>query len=345
MPSYLRPHLRQLAGYLPGEQPRGGRFVKLNTNENPYPPSPLVLEAIQRCLDGEALRKYPDPQASEFRATASRVLGVPPEWILAGNGSDELLTLLVRAIVPPGGTLVAPTPSYTLYQTLAELQDARCTLLPFDDEWRLDPRRVPQGASLTFLPNPNSPSGSFLSPADVATWPTPLVLDEAYVDFAPAHGLDLARATDRVIVTRSLSKGYALAGIRFGYLVAHPAVVAELSKLKDSYNCDVLSQAAATAALADQEWLRSTRAKVLATRARMEKELAGLGFQVTPSHGNFVWCRRFDRPVRPIYLALKDRGILVRCMNYANYGEGLRISVGTDPEIDRLLTELASVLR
>src|SRR5439155_18430123 len=167
----------------------------------------------------------------------------------------------------------------------------------------------------------------------------PMVLDEAYVDFADANGLSLARRPN-VIVTRSLSKSYALAGIRFGYAVAQPALVRELIKVKDSYNCDVLSLTAATAAMEDQEYLQSMRAKILATRARLTGALRELGFEVCPSQANFVWCRRTDRPVKPIYQELKRRMILVRYMDYEGYGDGLRISVGTDSEIDHLLGEM-----
>lgn len=344
MPSFLRPHLFALEGYAPGEQPRGGGVIKLNTNENPYPPSPKVFEAIQRQLTGDALRKYPDPTGLAFREAAGRILGVDPDSILIGNGSDELLTLLVRACVPEGGMLAAPTPSYLLYRTLAELHGARCQPLPFDDGWRLSPWKLDPQVALTFIPNPNSPSGTQLPPASLADWPTPLVLDEAYADFAAAHGLGLIAGNERLIVTRSFSKSYALAGIRFGFAVAQPQVIRQLQKLKDSYNCDVLSQAAATAAIEDQAWLTETKGKILATRARMERELAALGFFVTPSQANFVWCRRNDRPLRPLAEALRARGILVRFMTYAGCGEGLRISVGTDAEIDRLLDELRGLL-
>jgi histidinol-phosphate aminotransferase len=169
----------------------------------------------------------------------------------------------------------------------------------------------------------------------------PVVIDEAYVDFADATALPL-HARPNAIITRSLSKSYALAGIRFGYAVADPALVRELVKVKDSYNCDVLSLVAATAAMEDQVYLRETRAKILATRNRLTSELTKLGFVVTPSQSNFVWCRRNDRPVRPIYEALKERRILVRYMNYDGYGDGLRISVGSDREIDILLNELTN---
>jgi histidinol-phosphate aminotransferase len=343
----VRPNVRGMDGYTPGEQPRDGQYVKLNTNENPYPPSPRVLEAIREAATGERLRKYPDPVGTAFRQTAGRVLGVDPDGVLIGNGSDDILTIVTRAFVPEGGLVVSPTPSYLLYRTLAEIQGARFQTVPFTDNWELPTPWPVRGVDLTFLPNPNSPSGSMIAPEAVERFAAelgePLILDEAYVDFAETNGLALTRRPG-VIVTRSLSKSYSLAGIRFGFAVAHPTVVRELLKVKDSYNCDVLSLAAATAALEDQEYLRSTRAKILATRERSAAALAKLGFAVTPSQANFLWCRRSDRPVKPIYEELKRRLILVRYMSYDGYGDGLRISIGTDPEMDRLLEELARLL-
>jgi histidinol-phosphate aminotransferase len=224
--------------------------------------------------------------------------------------------------------------------------------VPFTEDWDLpDPWPV-RGANLTFLPNPNSPSGTMVDQLRRARLERfaaelepdgPLVLDEAYVDFAEWTGLVLIYRYP-VIVTRSLSKSYCLAGIRFGFAVADPRIVRELLKVKDSYNCDVLSLAAATAALEDQDYLRTTRAKILATRERSAAALAQLGFTVTPSQANFLWCRRSDRPVKPIYEELKRRLILVRYMSYDGYGDGLRISVGTDAEMDRLMEELKQVV-
>jgi histidinol-phosphate aminotransferase len=343
----IRPNVRAMAGYVPGEQPRDSVYVKLNTNENPYPPSPRVLEALRAALTGDRLRKYPDPMGTAFRQAAGRVLGVDPDAILIGNGSDDVLTILTRAFVPEGGLVVSATPSYLLYRTLAELQGARFRTVPFAADWGVPSPWPARGADLTFICNPNSPSGSALPPAAVERLAEevggPMVLDEAYVDFADADGLHLARR-DNVIVTRSFSKSYALAGIRFGFAVARPGLARELVKVKDSYNCDVLSLAAATAAIEDQEYLRQTRARIVATRARLADALKGLGFAVTPSQANFVWCRRSDRPVKPIYEELKRRLILVRYMVYEGYGDGLRISVGTDEEIDRLLDELRRIL-
>lgn len=336
-----------MAGYVPGEQPRGGEFIKLNTNENPYPPSPRVFEAVRDALTAERLRKYPDPVGTAFRQAAGRVLDVDPEGILIGNGSDDILTIVTRTFVPEGGLIVSPTPSYLLYRTLAEIQGARFQTVPYTEDWQLPSPWPVRGASLTFLANPNSPSGTSVALPALERWVEevggPVILDEAYVDFADAHGLALAKRR-QVIVTRSLSKSYSLAGIRFGFAVADPAIIRELIKVKDSYNSDVLSLAAATAALEDQDYRLMTRAKILATRSRLEAALARLGFIVTPSQSNFVWSRRSDRPVKPLYEELKRRLILVRYMNYEGYGDGLRITVGTDVEIDRLLAELGTLV-
>jgi histidinol-phosphate aminotransferase len=336
-----------MAGYVPGEQPRDNVYIKLNTNENPYPPSPRVFEALRAALTGDLLRKYPDPMGTAFRRAAGQALGIDPDGILIGNGSDDLLTIITRAFVPEGGLIVSPSPSYLLYRTMAELQGARFQTVPFTADWGLPSPWPVRDAHLTFICNPNSPSGSALAQPAVERLIEevggPMVLDEAYVDFADAHSLHLARR-DNVIVTRSLSKSYALAGIRFGFAVAQPALVRELVKVKDSYNCDVLSLAAATAAVEDQEYLRATRDRIIATRRRLALALAGLGFDATPSQANFVWCRRGDRPVKPIYEELKRRMILVRYMNYQGYGDGLRITVGTDAEIDRLLEELGRIV-
>jgi histidinol-phosphate aminotransferase len=335
-----------MAGYTPGEQPRGGEFIKLNTNENPYPPSPRVFEALRAGLTGDVLRKYPDPHGTAFREAAGRVLGVDPESILIGNGSDDILTIVTRTFVPECGRVVTLTPSYLLYRTLAAIQGANFGFVPFSSDWRVaDPWPI-KDAHLTFLANPNSPSGTFIPSAALRRWAEqingPVVIDEAYVDFAEENALELARLPN-VIVTRTMSKSYALAGVRFGYAVADPALVRELTKVKDSYNCDALSLLAATAAIEDQEYLRETRTKIIATRRRMTGELRGLGYDVCDSSANFVWCRRREKPVKPIYEELKRRMILVRYMNYDGYGDGLRISVGTDAETDRLLEELQKI--
>jgi histidinol-phosphate aminotransferase len=347
MSDFLRPNIRAMAGYVPGEQPRDGEFIKLNTNENPYPPSPRVVEAIHATLTSDRLRKYPDPLGAAFRQTAGRLHGVDPEGILIGNGSDDILTIVTRAFVPEGGLMASPTPSYLLYRTLAELQGARFQAVPFTDDWQLPSPWPVRGANLTFLADPNSPSGTMVAMPALARLAEEiggvLVLDEAYIAFADFHEAPRFRRSN-VITTRTLSKSHSLAGVRFGYAIADSALMRELVKVKDSYNCDVLSLAAATAALNDDAYLQETRTKILATRKRLAPALTNLGFGVCPSQANFLWCRRSDRPVKPIYEELKRRRILVRYMNYVGYGEGLRITVGTDAEIDRLLEELKQIL-
>jgi histidinol-phosphate aminotransferase len=344
----IRRNIAAMAGYTPGEQPRDGEYVKLNTNENPYPPSPRVFEAIRAALTGDRLRKYPEPLGDTFREAASTVLGVGSDQILIGNGSDDVLTILTRAFVPDVGLVVSPTPSYLLYKTLAEIQGARFQTVPYTADWNLPEPWPVEDADLTFIANPNSPSGTMVDPAAVARLAKrtkgPVVLDEAYADFADDNGLRFA-GEPNLIVTRTMSKSYSLAGIRFGFAVGHPSVIRELVKVKDSYNCDVLSLTAASAAIQDQDYLRQTRRKLLATRERLTESLRGLGFDVLPSQANFVWVRRSDRPVKPLYEGLKAQKVLVRYMNYPGYGDGLRISVGTDGEIDVFLQKLAAILR
>jgi histidinol-phosphate aminotransferase len=348
MTQFLRPAIRGMAGYSPGEQPRDQRFIKLNTNENPYPPSPRVLAAIEEALaGGECLRRYPDPVGTAFRETAGRALGVDPDGILIGNGSDDVLTIITRAFVPEGGLIVSPTPSYLLYKTLADIQGARFQAVPYTATWGLpDPWPLP-AANLTFVANPNSPSGTIVAAAELerlaGQLQGPLVVDEAYVDFADASALALARNSE-VVVTRSFSKSYALAGLRIGFAVADPALVRELVKIKDSYNCDALSLVGAAAALEDQDYFRTIRSRICTTRGRLEESLRRLGFDVCASQANFVWCRSPGRSVQAIFNDLRSRKILVRYMVYDGHGDGLRISVGTDAEVDRLLEELRKLV-
>ena len=349
----VRQEIHALAGYVPGEQPQGGKWIKLNTNENSYPPSPAVARAIIATTAGRTLAKYPDPLATVFRMRAAEVLGVDPDWIICGNGSDDLLTILVRAFVGAGECLRIPYPSYILYRTLAGIQGAVCDEFHFSPEWTLaDGFAAPQTAAgaaikLAIIANPNSPSGTLIPPTRIAELadrlPCAVVVDEAYGDFAEANCLNLVKHNPRVIVTRSFSKSYALAGLRFGFAVAQPQVIAELQKVKDSYNCDTLSVAAATAAIDDQSWLADNRAKIIATRQRLTAALRELGFHPQESQANFVWCTHPERPHKPVYEALKAQGILVRFMNYDGWGNGLRFTVGTDAEIDAFLTCMKTI--
>jgi histidinol-phosphate aminotransferase len=350
----VRPNIAAMHGYVPGEQPRGQEMVKLNTNECPYPCSPAVKAAIGRVLQ-VGLQRYPDPMATAFRERAAALLAVDlpritPEWILCGNGSDDLLTIITRAFVAEGDFIRFPRPSYILYDTLAAIQGATSATVDFAADWSLgdDFAATAAGLKLAFLANPNSPTGTVVSLAAVrkiaAALPCPLVVDEAYADFADANCLALVAEDERVIVTRTLSKSYALAGLRFGYAVAQPQVIEQLVKVKDSYNCDSLSIAGAVAAIDDRAWFDRTRAAILATRTRMTAELRKLGFACIDSQANFVWCRHATADSKELYAKLKDAGILVRYMTYPDWGDGLRISVGTDEQVDLLLAKLAAMI-
>lgn len=347
--SYFRPEIDAMAGYVPGEQPRGGKFIKLNTNENSYPASAAVARAIEAVVR-QGLQKYPDPVADAFRQCAARVLGVEPDWIMCGNGSDDILTIVTRAFVGQGQLLRLPYPSYILYKSLAEIQGAASEEVRFNPDWSL-PDRFGDGAAdlkLAFLPNPNSPSGTMIPPERVRQLaerlPCPLLVDEAYVDFADQNCLHLVRENEKILVSRSLSKSYALAGLRFGFVVAQPQIIAGLMKIKDSYNCDTLSIAAATAAIDDQAWLAENRAKLVASRTKLTEGMRALGFEPVPSQANFVWNPHPSVPVKPLYEQLKSWQILVRYMNYAGWGDGLRISVGTDDQISACLAVLKSIV-
>jgi histidinol-phosphate aminotransferase len=339
----LRPALSRMLPYTPGEQPPPGKFIKLNTNENPYPPPPAVVSAIQNAASGP-LNRYPDPTATVFRRAAADVLDLPsPDWVLAGNGSDEILTILVRGFVGEGQRLRLPYPSYILYRTLADIQGANWEQIPFLDGWHL-PTLFGDGTDdlrLVLLPNPNSPSGTVVPAQQIeqiaANLPCPLVVDEAYVDFAEFNCLDLVKKHENILVTRTLSKSYGLAGVRFGYLVAHPSLIARLSNIKDSYNCDYLATIAATAAIHSQDWLLEVVDRMKVTRARMETRLSEMGFDVTPSNANFVWCTHPSGRHEELHGYLKKNQILVRYMDFPEWGDGLRISVGTESQIDACL--------
>ena len=350
----FRPNITAMQGYVPGEQPRGMEFVKLNTNENPYPCSPAVKAAIGRvCQSG--LQRYPDPVATAFRERAAELYkhelpGITPDWIMCGNGSDDILTIVTRSFVAPGGLIRFPRPSYVLYNTLAAIQNAESETVDFESDWTLGDRftAANERLQLAFLPNPNSPTGTVISPANVAklaaALPCPLIVDEAYADFAETNCLGLVADNERVLVTRTLSKSYSLAGLRFGFVVAQPQVIEQLNKVKDSYNCDSLSIAGATAAIDDQAYFVKTRDAIIATRERMTGALRGLGFECIDSQANFVWCRHGKRESRELYQQLKDAGVLVRYMNYAGWGDGLRISVGSDDQCDLLLAKLGPMV-
>jgi len=343
--TYIRPHIDAMAGYVPGEQPGPGeRVVKLNTNENPYPPSPRVLDVLRE-TDWSLLRKYPDPMANAVRRIVAERFDVPPERVLCGNGSDELLTLCLRAFVGEGERVAYPTPTYSLYPVLAEIQGARVVEVPTGPDFAvpLDDLATAD-ARLLFLCNPNAPTGVHMPDQDVLDladrFDGVLVVDEAYADFGPGSVIPAVEGCDNVLVLRTLSKSYSLAGLRFGYAVGPVGLVAGLAKCKDSYNCDAVSIEAAGAALRDRAWMLANVERVRDERGRLTDALAERGFGVTPSEANFVLARPPGGEAAALYDGLKDRGILVRYWNRPRLDDKVRITVGTPEENDALLAAI-----
>jgi histidinol-phosphate aminotransferase len=340
----LRPVVERMHGYVPGEQPRHGRAIKLNTNENPYPPAPGVMRAVAEaaCAD---LRLYPDPTATALREAAARVYDLTPEQVLVGNGSDDLLTMLMRAAVGQDDVVVYPEPTYSLYDTLVAIQEGRSLTIPFPDDFTLPPALVDAEGKLLIICNPNSPSGTF-TPVSVIEelvreWRGIVVVDEAYVDFAPATALPLVRQYDNVVVLRTLSKSFSLAGMRIGLAFASPALLEQIAKVKDSYNVSRLAIVAGVAALEDYAWMQQNVAKIVATRGRLSDGLRERGYDVLPSAANFVLARRRGEDQGPVQRRLRDEsGIFVRHFATPRLADALRISVGTDDEIAALLAAL-----
>lgn len=346
--NYFRDNINRMPPYVPGEQPApGAKAVKLNTNENPYPPSPKAT-AVLRHFDADLLRRYSDPNSRLFCQAVSQALGVPQDWVLAGNGSDDTLAMIVLACAEPGRKVVYPMPTYVLYRTLAQMQDATIVEAPYDDDYGFPTDAlVRANGAVTFIARPNSPSGTCSPLAEVERLAKGVrglvVVDEAYVDFAEDNALDLVRKHENVVILRTLSKGYSLAGLRLGFAVAQPAVLGVLNKVKDSYPVDAVACAVGAAAVEDQAWKSANAEKVKASRAHLTAGLAKLGFRVWPSQSNFLLVRPAAGDAGRIYEALKARGILVRYFQEPRLDDKMRITVGTDEQNQALVDALAEV--
>lgn len=343
---FVLPAVRELTPYVPGEQPTGSGWVKLNTNENPYLASAAALDAI-RAEVGRPLGRYPEPTARELKAAAAETYGLTPEHVFCGNGSDEVLRELLRACVPTDGAIAVADPGYGLYRVLAEAHGCAYRGVPYPDDFSLPAPEAWPAAQLLIVTNPNSPTGVAVSAAALAALADAhdglLLVDEAYADFADDDALALVRERDDVVVARTFSKGYSLAGVRLGLALGPPPVMRALEAIKDAYNVNRLALAAGAAALRDAAWLRQTRAKLLATRARLTAALEGASCFVYPSQSNFVLVRVGERAAS-LHAALAAERVLVRHITHPRVADCLRISIGTDAEIDRLLEVLLPLL-
>lgn len=371
----VRPLVRRLHPYAPGEQPKARGLIKLNTNENPYPPSPKVLRAIREATDAR-LRLYPSPTADGLRERLARLHGCAVENLIVGNGSDELLAMAVRGLVEPcpsagdgderenGDEATGSArqwvqyfaPSYSLYPVLADLHGARRRPVPLNPDYSLpDPEALRRGgiwsldAALTLVTTPNAPSGRAYRTADLERLCRGqrgvVLLDEAYVDFADENAMALALKYPHVLVARTFSKAYSLCALRVGYLVGHPDLIGALQKIRDSYNVNGLGQVAAEATLADLPYYRRNFRKVRASRARLATGLEAAGFRVFPSQTNFLLAEPPGRPAAWWSEQLRERRILVRWFASPEVSRYLRISVGTEAETDAVLKAVASMVR
>jgi histidinol-phosphate aminotransferase len=345
----LRKNIADMAGYVPGFQPDEPGWIKLNTNENPYPPSPKVVEAIAAELvnGGENLRKYPDAGSKEARRVAAELYAVDPSWVIMANGSDELLNNLIRAFADKGDEVAYVHPSYSYYATLAEIQGAKIRTFGLTEDFQLaDFPQIYQG-KIFFLTSPNAPFGFVFENAYIEELAERcagiLVVDEAYVDFADVTAMQLVKKYENIVVTRTFSKSYSLAGMRLGLAVARPEVISALDKIRDHYHLDRLALVAASAALHDQTYLQATVARICETRDWFSAELRKLNYQVNPAHTNYIFAEPPDANGKRVYDALFARKILVRYFSDPLLAHGMRISIGAREEMEKTLAAMIAI--
>ncbi len=345
--SYFRKNIDEMDGYTPGEQPRDMKYVKLNTNENPYPPSPAVMKAL-KSLDAGRLRLYPDPLACELRKTIADIFGLKSESIIVGNGSDDILTITTRAFAGEKDSIACFEPSYSLYPVLAELQGCRCIKIPlgYDGDFYIpsDSAKKANGAKLFYIARPNAPTGTLFPIGEIRkicrNFKGIVFVDEAYADFADDNCVGLLEEFPNLIVGRTMSKSYSLAGLRLGFALASGKIIEGMMKVKDSYNVGMPVQVLATAALKDRKYFNETREKICRTRRYLVKSLLEKGFEVCGSQSNFVFAAPPDKDGEGVYRRLKKNGVLVRYFKGPVTGRYVRITVGTDKEIRILLRNI-----
>ena len=343
--------VRKLAPYVHGEQPRGRDVIKLNTNEAAYLPSAKAMSVLKK-FDPELLRRYPSAECVDLCAALAKLHRTTPDRVFVGNGSDEVLSLMTDAFVEDDESIVTLDPSYSLYKTLADIRGVKWV----GGSWEELSREATCGGALALITSPNNPTGVQIPPKEIAAFakhfPGVVVVDEAYVDYADADCMALATAkTNRnVIVMRTFSKAYALAGLRVGYCVGPKDLIGALYKIKDSYNVDAIAQAVALAAVRDQPSLKALVAKVKKTRTWFVAELEKRGWDVMPTAANFVFARPPSKRTAKadavrVFEGLKERRIFIRYFKGPKTCDRVRISIGTDAQMRRVLKEIDAILR
>lgn len=352
MSAYWSDIVRRLTPYVPGEQPKIARLIKLNTNENPYGPSPKALAAIA-AETGDTLKLYPDPNSDLFRQAVARHFGIDSRSVFVGNGSDEVLAHAFLGLLKHERPLLFPDISYSFYPVYCGLYGIEFRTPALDDQFRIvidDYLNTDAGAII--FPNPNAPTSRLL-PLDeierlLAGKPDiVVVIDEAYIDFGGESAIPLTQRYPNLLVIQTLSKSRSLAGLRAGFAVGHPDLIEALERVKNSFNSyplDRMTIAGAAAAMEDAAWFDATRNKVMASRERLTARMQAAGFEVLPSAANFIFARHPQRDGGELAQALRERGIIVRHFRVARIDQYLRITIGTDEQCDALLSALAEIL-
>jgi histidinol-phosphate aminotransferase len=346
MSRFWSPVVHTLSPYVPGEQPKVDDLIKLNTNENPYPPSPRALAAIAAAT--ERLRLYPDPHASRLRVTIAARYGVAPEEVFVGNGSDEVLAHTFQALLKHDAPLLFPDITYSFYPVYCGLYGIRSEEVPLDAGMKVQIADYRRPCSAVLLPNPNAPTGIALSRTAIEALVAEradrlVVIDEAYVDFGAESAVPLVARHDNLLVVQTLSKSRALAGLRVGFAIGQRPLIEALERVKDSFNSyplDALALAGAAAAIDDEAWFQETRERIMKSREQLSRDLSALGFEVLPSLANFVFARHPSHRGADLAAQLREHGVLVRHFRKPRIDDFLRITVGTDDDCGRLVALL-----
>jgi len=343
--------VHDLTPYTPGEQPKLANLIKLNTNECPYPPSEKVLDAIRSAVNGE-LRLYPDPDSTALRQAIADFYSIGRDHVFAGNGSDEILAFAFQALLNHDGPLVYPDITYSFYPVYCQLNGICAEHIALEDDFSLDLDKVPEHAGAVIFPNPNAPTGQTVSLEAIAKLCRRLpdrviVVDEAYVDFGAETAVTLVKDYPNLLVVQTFSKSRALAGLRVGFAIGQPELLAGLERIKNSFNSypvDRLASIGAIAAMNDHAGFEHDRQRIMTSRSQVSEQLTALGFDVVPSQANFVFARHPQRDAGELALALRERAIILRHFRLPRIDQHLRITIGTEAECAALIAALKEIL-
>lgn len=347
MSRFWNERTHKLDPYVPGEQPRDQQYIKLNTNENPYPPSPIAMKKMQEAIDG-TLRLYPDPEASELREAIARYYNLNPNQVFVGNGSDEVLALSFQAFFQPGNPILFPDITYSFYPVYCNLFDLDYELVPLEEDFSIAVDKMCETNGGIIFPNPNAPTGKYLDLTDLGkilmgNKERVVIVDEAYIDFGGESAVSFIKQFPNLLVIQTFSKSRSLAGLRVGFALGNEELIEGLNRVKNSFNSyplDRISQVGAKASIEDEEYFCNTADQVISTRERVTSILENNGFKVVPSKANFIFIHHPEKDAAELYATLKKKGVLVRYFNKPRINQYLRVSIGTDKEMDKFIKEL-----